>query len=59
MSSQHDPGATQLDHHGLAELGATWLHGLVGHPIYELALEHGLMDGTEKRTPSDASGLPL
>ena len=26
-----------------AELGATWLHGIHGHPVYNLAVEYGLM----------------
>ena len=28
---------------GVLELGATWLHGTDGHPLYELALQAGLM----------------
>ena len=26
------------------ELGATWLHGIKGHPVYDLAVHYGLMD---------------
>lgn len=26
------------------ELGATWVHGVLGNPIYELAMQHGLVD---------------
>lgn len=33
-----------------AELGAVWLHGTRGHPLYELALQYGLM------TPADLIG---
>ena len=44
----------QLEACGAAELGATWLHGLRGHPVYELALQRGLMDGTEKHKASEA-----
>lgn len=35
---------------GKVELGATWLHGVVGHPVYEAAraLRLNYMDGTEK-----------
>ena len=39
----------QLGSCGQAELGATWLHGLRGSPVYELALQRGLMDGTEQK----------
>lgn len=27
-----------------AELGAKWIHGVLGNPIYELAMMHGLVD---------------
>ncbi|KAK9844063.1 hypothetical protein WJX81_003289 [Elliptochloris bilobata] len=33
---------------GYAEFGATWLHGVVNHPVYEAALRLKYMDGTEK-----------
>lgn len=26
------------------ELGANWIHGILGNPVYELAMEHGLVD---------------
>lgn len=26
------------------ELGATWVHGVLGNPVYELAMQHGLVD---------------
>lgn len=26
------------------ELGATWIHGVLGNPMYELAMQHGLVD---------------
>lgn len=26
------------------ELGANWIHGVLGNPIYELAMQHGLVD---------------
>ena len=28
---------------GRVELGATWLHGLAGNPLYDYAVEQGLM----------------
>ena len=37
---------------GRAELGATWLHGLDGNPIYETALSSGLMQGHERKIGS-------
>lgn len=33
-----DIGATSL------ELGANWIHGVLGNPIFELAISHGLID---------------
>lgn len=26
------------------ELGATWIHGVLGNPVYELAMQHGLVN---------------
>jgi hypothetical protein len=26
------------------ELGANWIHGVLGNPMYELAMSHGLVD---------------
>ena len=43
----------QLSDGQKVELGATWLHGSKGHPVYELALAYGLM------TPSDLSDSEL
>ncbi|KAK9860346.1 hypothetical protein WJX84_005539 [Apatococcus fuscideae] len=39
----------QLPDTGRVELGATWLHGLKGNPMYELALQYGLMNGSERK----------
>mmetsp|Transcript_59611 Transcript_59611/g.146388 ORF Transcript_59611/g.146388 Transcript_59611/m.146388 type:complete len:506 (+) Transcript_59611:159-1676(+) len=30
------------------EMGAQWMHGIEGHPLYDYAVEHGLMDALEK-----------
>ena len=49
----------QLGSCGLVELGATWLHGLRGSPVYELALQKGFMDGTEQRSAGMAAHLGL
>ena len=38
----------QLSDGQVVELGSTWLHGLVGNPIYELAVAWGTMDPTLK-----------
>ena len=27
-----------------AELGASWIHGVLGNPLYELAVSQGLVD---------------
>lgn len=29
-----------------AELGASWIHGVLGNPLYELAASHGLVDAS-------------
>jgi hypothetical protein len=34
---------TKYDNHRI-ELGANWIHGIMGNPIYELALKHKLID---------------
>ena len=50
----------------MLELGATWLHGTDGHPLYELALPAGLMNEPHARpaeqpeaaqTAADAAAL--
>ena len=50
--------SVQLPGVGKAELGATWLHGLDGNPIYETALRHGLMHGHERKVASTQPHLP-
>lgn len=30
------------------EIGAQWLHGVEGHPLYDYAVQHGLMDALKK-----------
>ena len=45
--------AGQLPDAGRVELGATWLHGLKGNPMYELALQYGLMNGSERKRASE------
>lgn len=35
-----------------AELGATWLHGSKGHPVYELAVKYGIMPPDLKKGES-------
>ncbi|CAL8272594.1 unnamed protein product [Gadus morhua 'NCC'] len=41
-------GRVQSIQHGTAslELGATWIHGTNGNPVYHLAQEHGLLEHT-------------
>ena len=33
------------------ELGANWIHGVLGNPIYELASSHGLVDIIQESKP--------
>lgn len=33
------------------ELGANWIHGILGNPIYELASTHGLVDIIQENKP--------
>lgn len=33
------------------ELGANWIHGILGNPVYELALEHGLINIMQSHKP--------
>lgn len=42
----------QTDGAGQIELGATWLHGIKGHPAYDLALERGLIKESDKQKAS-------
>lgn len=30
------------------ELGANWIHGVLGNPMYELAMSYGLVDITHR-----------
>lgn len=50
---QHSNFCLQLPDAGRVELGATWLHGLKGNPMYELALQYGLMNGSEQKQASE------
>ena len=34
-----------------AELGASWIHGVLGNPLYELAVSQGLVDVVQVCTP--------
>ena len=43
---------------GQVELGAAWFHGLVDHPLYELALKHGLMEPWDRKGARRADKLP-
>lgn len=42
----------QTEGAGQVELGATWLHGIKGHPAYDLAIERGLIDPAEQQRAS-------
>ncbi|KAK9810120.1 hypothetical protein WJX72_005080 [[Myrmecia] bisecta] len=41
---------------GKVALGATWLHGLIGNPIFELAVQHGFLTGEEVKQKDDFFG---
>ncbi|XP_068177843.1 spermine oxidase [Antennarius striatus] len=47
-ASDHIGGRVQSVQHGKAnlELGATWIHGANGNPVYHLAEENGLLEHT-------------
>ena len=34
------------------ELGANWIHGILGNPLYELAVSHNLVDVAQVRYTS-------
>ncbi len=45
----------QLEGCGKVELGATWFHGIVGNPLYEHAIQLGLMTRHEAEDSSKCS----
>ena len=45
----------QLADEQKVELGATWLHGIKGHPVYDLAVQYGLMDPHTSKGGSSTS----
>uniref|UniRef100_A0A3B3BLQ3 Peroxisomal N(1)-acetyl-spermine/spermidine oxidase n=1 Tax=Oryzias melastigma TaxID=30732 RepID=A0A3B3BLQ3_ORYME len=47
-ASDHIGGRVKSVHHGgtTLELGATWIHGANGNPVYHLAEENGLLEHT-------------
>lgn len=47
----------QLPGCGRVEMGATWLHGLKGNPLYAYAVEKGIMlpNATQKGKPHVAA----
>ncbi len=40
-----------------AELGASWIHGVLGNPLYELAASRGLLDATSTRKPHNVAAV--
>ena len=42
----------QIEGCGKVELGATWFHGIVGNPLYEHAIQLGLMPRHEAGSSS-------
>lgn len=44
----------QTEKAGQIELGATWLHGIKGHPAYEIAVKQGLIKASDKQKASES-----
>lgn len=38
-----------------AELGANWIHGILGNPLYELAVSKGLLDLVQSPKPQNVA----
>ena len=38
-----------------AELGANWIHGVLGNPLYELAVSRGLVDVVQSPKPQNVA----
>ncbi|CAL5227355.1 g10303 [Coccomyxa viridis] len=47
----------QTESAGQIELGATWLHGIKGHPAYDLAIERGLISPADKQRAKNQWGV--
>lgn len=41
--------------HTKAELGATWIHGVLGNPLYEIAATQNLLDATTIQKPQNVA----
>ena len=35
------------------ELGANWIHGVLGNPLYEFAVQHGLLSSVPEQKPQN------
>ncbi len=46
----------QLDGIGTVELGATWLHGLAGNLLFDLAVQEGMMSRNAKPAGESLQG---
>ena len=40
-----------------AELGASWIHGVLGNPLYELAVSKGLVDIVQTPKPHNIAAV--
>lgn len=40
-----------------AELGASWIHGVLGNPLYELAVSRGLVDIVQNQKPHNVAAV--
>ena len=49
----------QIEGCGKVELGATWFHGIVGNPLYEHAIQLGLMPRHEAEDSSKPTAYEL
>lgn len=48
----------QLPHSGPVELGATWFHGTVNNPIYDLAIKKGIVRDAARAAQLGVTGPP-
>ena len=39
------------------QLGASWIHGILGNPVYELAYSHGLVNIVQENKPHNVIAL--
>ena len=56
--TRHDTFSSTLFSGGSkAELGASWIHGVLGNPLYELAVSKGLVDIVQTPKPHNVAAV--